>query len=102
MFSLRVLPLVAENENDPGLELGERCWYVALTGLIEDGADEPQVEGVAGQREDVPDNNVYTTLLCTMLIHKNECTLNTKQLFYVKCQLCINFFIFSLSIPYFS
>ena len=50
----RVLPLVAENEHDPGVELGQRGRHVALARLVEDGADEPEVERVAGQGEDVP------------------------------------------------
>ena len=52
-FLLRVLPLVAEDEHDPGVELGEGGGHVALPRLVEDGADEPEVEGVAGQGEDV-------------------------------------------------
>ena len=50
---LGVLPLVAEDQHDPGVELGEGGGDVALPRLVEDGADEPEVEGVAGQGEDV-------------------------------------------------
>ena len=49
-----MLPLVAEHEHDPGVELGEGGGDVSLPGLVEDGAYEPQVEGVAGEREYVP------------------------------------------------
>ena len=52
-FLLRVLPLVAEDEHDPGVELGEGGGHVALPRLVEDGADEPEIEGVARQGEDV-------------------------------------------------
>ena len=51
---LGVLPLVAEHEHDPGVELGEGGGHIALPRLVEDGADEPEVERVAGQGEDVP------------------------------------------------
>ena len=51
--SLAVVPLVAEDEHHPGVELGEGGGHVALPHLVEDGADEPEVEGVAGQGEDV-------------------------------------------------
>ena len=47
------MPLVAEDEHDPGVELGESGGDVALPRLVEDGADEPEIEGVAGQGEDV-------------------------------------------------
>ena len=47
------MPLVAEDEHDPGVELGEGGGDVALPRLVEDGADEPEIEGVAGQGEDV-------------------------------------------------
>ena len=50
---LVVVPLVAEDEHDPGVELGEGGGDVALPRLVEDGADEPEIEGVAGQGEDV-------------------------------------------------
>ena len=48
-----MVPLVAEDEHDPGVELGEGGGDVALPRLVEDGADEPEIEGVAGQGEDV-------------------------------------------------
>ena len=47
------MPLVAEDEHHPGVELGEGGGDVALPRLVEDGADEPEIEGVAGQGEDV-------------------------------------------------
>ena len=50
---LVVVPLVAEDEHDPGVELGEGGGDVALPRLVEDGADEPEIERVAGQGEDV-------------------------------------------------
>ena len=49
-----MLPLVAEHDDDPGVELGEGGGHVALPRLVEDGADEPEVEGVGGEGEDVP------------------------------------------------
>ena len=49
-----MVPLVAEDEHDPGVELGEGGGHVALPRLVEDGADEPEIEGIAGQGEDVP------------------------------------------------
>ena len=51
--SLTVVPLIAEDEHDPGVELGEGGGHIALPRLVEDGADEPEIEGVAGQGEDV-------------------------------------------------
>ena len=48
------MPLVTEDQHDPGVELGEGGGDVALTRLVEDGADEPEIERVAGQGEDVP------------------------------------------------
>ena len=51
--SLAVVPLVTEDEHDPGVELGEGGGHVALARLVEDGADEPEIERVAGQGEDV-------------------------------------------------
>ena len=48
-----MVPLIAEDEHDPGVELGEGGGHVALPRLVEDGADEPEVERVAGQGEDV-------------------------------------------------
>ena len=54
---LGVLPLVAEHEHDPGVELGQGPGHVALARLVEYRADEPEIEGVAGQGEDVPDQD---------------------------------------------
>ena len=51
---LGVLPLVAEDEHDPGVQLGEGGGHVALACLVENGADQPEIERVAGQGEDVP------------------------------------------------
>ena len=50
---LGVVPLVTEDQHDPGVELGQGGRHVALPRLVEDGADEPEIEGVAGQGEDV-------------------------------------------------
>ena len=47
------MPLVTEDQHNPGVELGEGGGDVALPRLVEDGADEPEIEGVAGQGEDV-------------------------------------------------
>ena len=44
---LGVVPLVAEDEHDPGVELGQRGGHVTLASLVEDRADQPQVERVA-------------------------------------------------------
>ena len=52
--SLGVLPLVAEHEHDPGVELGEGGGDVALPSLIEYCADQPEVEWVRCQWENVP------------------------------------------------
>ena len=60
-FLLRVLPLVAEDEHDPGVELGEGGGHVALPRLVEDGADEPEIERVAGQGENI------SVRLCSVL-----------------------------------
>ena len=51
---LCVMPLVTEDQHYPGVELGEGGGDVALARLVEDGADEPEIERVAGQGEDVP------------------------------------------------
>ena len=40
---------VGEDEHDPRVELRQRLGNEVLAGLGEDGADEPQVEGVGGQ-----------------------------------------------------
>ena len=50
---LGVVPLVAEDEHDPGVQLGQGGGHVALARLVEDGADEPEIERVAGQGEDI-------------------------------------------------
>ena len=50
----RVLPLVAEDEHDPGVQLGQGGGHVALACLVENGADQPEIERVAGQGENVP------------------------------------------------
>ena len=44
---LGVVPLVAEDQHDPGVELGQGGRHVALASLVEDRADQPQVERVA-------------------------------------------------------
>ena len=44
---LGVVPLVAEDEHDPGVELCQRGGHVTLASLVEDRADQPQVERVA-------------------------------------------------------
>ena len=54
-----MLPLVAEHQHDPGIELCQSGGNIAFTRLVEYGADEPQVEGVAGQREYIPGNINY-------------------------------------------
>ena len=51
---LGVLPLVAEDEHDPGVQLGQGGGHVALACLVENGADQPEIERVAGQGENVP------------------------------------------------
>ena len=40
---------IGEDEHDPRVELRQRLGNEVLAGLGEDGADEPQVEGVGGQ-----------------------------------------------------
>ena len=44
---LGVVPLVAEDEHDPGVELCQGGRHVTLASLVEDRADQPQVERVA-------------------------------------------------------
>ena len=51
---LGVVPLVAEDEHDPGVQLGQGGGHVALACLVENGADQPEIERVAGQGENVP------------------------------------------------
>ena len=65
---LRVLPLVAEDEHDPGVELGEGGGHVPLPRLVEDGADEPQVEWVAGKGEYVPVVAAVKSILDKLLL----------------------------------
>ena len=48
-----MLPLIAEDQHDPGVELREGGGDVALPRLVEDGANQPEVERVACQGEDV-------------------------------------------------
>ena len=40
---------IGEDEHDPRVELRQRLGNEVLAGLGEDGADEPQVEGVRGE-----------------------------------------------------
>ena len=54
LLSLRVSPLVAEHQHDPGVQLGQCPGHVALASLVENCADQPEIKGVAGQGEDVP------------------------------------------------
>ena len=58
---LVVVPLVAEDEHHPGVELGEGGGHIALPRLVEDGADEPEIERVAGQGENI------SVRLCSVL-----------------------------------
>ena len=44
-----MVPLVAEDEHDPGVELGEGGGDVALPRLIKYCADQPQIEWVRRQ-----------------------------------------------------
>lgn len=44
---------VSKDKHHPGVELRQCLGDEVLAGLGEDGADQPQVEGVGGQREDV-------------------------------------------------
>ena len=48
----RTVP-VGKDEHDPCVELRQRLGDELLAGLGEDGADQPQVERVCGQGEDV-------------------------------------------------
>ena len=59
--SLGVVPLVTEDQHDPGVELGQGGRHVALPRLVEDGADEPEIERVAGQGENI------SVRLCSVL-----------------------------------
>ena len=54
LLSLGVSPLVAEHEHDPGVQLSQGPRHVTLTSLVENCADQPEIEGVTGQGEDVP------------------------------------------------
>ena len=56
-----MVPLVTEDQHDPGVELGEGGGHVALPRLVEDGADEPEIERVAGQGENI------SVRLCSVL-----------------------------------
>ena len=64
---LGVLPLVAEHQHDPGVELGQGPGHVALPRLVEYRADEPEIEGVAGQGEDVPDQDHFKEMMRTRM-----------------------------------
>ena len=63
---LGVVPLVAEDEHDPGVELCQRGGHVTLASLVEDRADQPQVERVAATQSII----YLSDVLFNIILHK--------------------------------
>ena len=61
---LGVVPLVAEDEHDPGVELSQGGRHVTLASLVEDRADQPQVERVAATH-----SVTYQTFYLILFLH---------------------------------
>ena len=74
LLCLGVPPLVAEHQHDPGVQLGQCPGHVTLARLVENCADEPEIKGVAGQGEDVPENDKLILLMAITVIFALVCT----------------------------